>query len=257
MNDIYIFGTCRLCYLQHKDIKFIKTLRHYHSMYYTINDNIHIYTEPVNYTTKLIDVLDSILYMKGELYNDLDPHTNKMLQSIFFRGHNTETDVIAPKTHPNNNYTEINFTKIIIEVFSIKQYIINTNKYGDDFYQKNLPWKFTTGYEHNNISFDETDFICKHMSKNECFETLDAIKKHVNCEILIIGPYISKKVPNFVNDERIQTQNILKEYCLLNDVEYFDLSDIIKLHDIERDETHFNDYGMQILSDVIHKFIIK
>ena len=27
--------------------------------------NIHIYTQPINYTTKLHDTLDSILYMKG------------------------------------------------------------------------------------------------------------------------------------------------------------------------------------------------
>jgi len=86
IKDIYIFGTCRLCYPMHNNIKFIKKLREHHSMHYMINDDINIYTQPVNYTTKLIDVLDSIYYMKGKLYNNLTPKTNKTLQSIFFRG---------------------------------------------------------------------------------------------------------------------------------------------------------------------------
>ena len=95
------------------------------------------------------------------------------------------------------------------------------------------------------------------MNKEECFDILHKIKKEVNCEILIIGPYISKKVPDFVNDERKKTQNILKDFCFLYGYDYFDLSETIKDYDIEMDETHFNDYGKEILSDKIYNFIIK
>lgn len=256
-KDIYIFGTCRLCYPKHNKIEFVKELRKYHSRHYTINNYINIYTEPVNYTTKLIDVLDSIYYMKGKLYNNLNPKNNKMLQSIFFRGHQRINDFIIPNTHPNMRNSKIEFGKIIIEVFSIKQYIINTNKYGDEFYLENLPWKIHTGYEHNGIEFDTNDFIIKHMNKEECFDILNKIKKEVNCDILIIGPYISKKVPDIVNDERLQTQNILKEFCSLYGCDYFDLSEIIKKDDIEVDETHFNSYGIEVLSNEIYNFIIK
>lgn len=254
--DIYIFGTCRMCYLNHHNIKFIKELRKYHSRYYKINDNINIYTEPVNYTTKLTDVLDSIYYMKNKLYKNLDPFNNKSLQSIFFRGHKTINDVIKPNTHPYNNDYKIKFNKIIIEVFSIKQYIINTKKFGDDFYLKNLPWKINTGYEHNNIRFNKNDFIIKELNKKECFEILDKIKKEVNCSIMIIGPYISKRVPDFVNNERKNTQNILKEYCYKNNLTYFDLSESIEKYNIERDNTHFNELGNNILSNEIYKFIL-
>ncbi len=257
MKDIYIFGTCRLCYLIHNNIEFIKELRKYHSRHYITNNNINIYTEPVNYTTKLIDVLDSIYYMKGKLYNNLNPKTNKMLQSIFFRGHPRECDLISPNTHPNMNNSNIEFGKIIIEIFSIKQYIINTKKYGEDFYLQNLPWKINTGYEHNCITFDENDFSIKIMNKEECFDILHKIKKEVNCDILVIGPYISKKVPDFVNDERIKTQNILKEFCFLYGCDYFDLSETIKNHDIELDETHFSNYGIEVLSNEMYNFIIK
>lgn len=257
MKDIFIFGTCRLCYPIHHNIKFIKELRKYHSRYYKINDDIHIYTEPVNYTTKLIDVLDSIYYMKGKLYNNLNPTSNKMLQSIFFRGHVSECDFIGPNTHPNMNNTDINFGKIIIEIFSIKQYIINTKKYGEEFYLQNLPWKISTGFEHNGIIFDENDIIIKHMNKEECFDILNKIKKEVNCDILIIGPYVSKKVPEFVNNERIETQNILKDFCLLNECDYFDLSETIRNHDIETDETHFNKYGIGVLTNEMYNFITK
>jgi hypothetical protein len=254
MKEIYIFGTCRLCYPVHPAIRFVRSLREYHSRHYTINNDTMIYTEPVNYTTKLIDVLDSILYMTGNLYPDMDPTTNNTLKSIFFRGHITP---IKPKTHPVS-LSGIFFSKIIIEVSSIKQYIINTTKYGEEYYLKNLPWKITTWYEHN-ITFDEKDFIIKTMTKDECFETLDRIKNIVKCDILIIGPYVSKRVPDSVNQERIQTQNILKEYCDLNKVSYFDLShDIeIAIPELERDETHFTEAGAKILSNVMYQFIMQ
>ena len=73
-----------------------------------------------------------------------------------------------------------------------------------------MPWKIYTGYEHNGIYFDEKDFIIKRMNKEECFYTLHKIKQEVHCDIMIIGPYVSRKVPEFVNAERIETQNILK-----------------------------------------------
>lgn len=256
-KDIYIFGSCRLCYPIHNEIKFVKELRKYHSRHYTINNNINIYTEPVNYTTKLIDVLDSIYYMNGKLYHNLNPKNNKFLQSIFFRGHISGSDFITPNTHPNMDNSIIKYGKVIIEIFSIKQYIINTKKYGDDFYLQNLPWKLKTGYEHNDIFFDENDFIIKHMNKEECFNILHKIKKEVNCDIMIVGPYISKFVPVFVNDERLKTQNILKEFCFLFGCDYFDLSETIKNYDIEIDETHFNCYGIEVLSNEMYKFIVK
>lgn len=261
-KDVYIFGTCRLCYPIHHNIKFVKELRKYHSRHYTINDEINIYTEPVNYTTKLIDVLDSIYYMNGKLYNNLNPKTNKMLQSIFFRGHESEIDFISPNTHPNmDNNSNIEYGKVIIEIFSIKQNIINTTKYGEEFYLQNLPWKIDLApeYQHNDISFDKNDFIIKRMNKEECFDSLHKIKKEVNCEIMIIGPYVSKKVPEFVNSERIETQNILKEFCLSHGCDYFDLSETIKNSDcdIETDGSHFNDEGGQILSNEMYNFIIR
>ena len=88
-------------------------------------------------------------------------------------------------------------------------------------------------------------------------DILHKIKNEVNCDILVIGPYISKKVPDFVNDERVETQNILKEFCFLYDYEYFDLSETIKKYDIEVDETHFNDEGIEFLSKEMYNFIIK
>jgi hypothetical protein len=153
--------------------------------------------------------------------------------------------------------SNIHFKKIIIEVFTIKKYIINTKKYGEEFYLQNLPWKILTGQEHNDIIFDENDFIIEDMSKEECFDILHKIKKEVNCEIMIIGPYISKYVPEFVNNKRILTQNILKDYCFLYNCEYFDLSETIKNYDIETDESHFNDNGKEILTNEIYNFIIK
>jgi len=74
---------------------------------------------------------------------------------------------------------------------------------------------------------------------------------------MIIGPYISKKTPDFVNAERLETQNILKDFCLSYSCDYFDLSETIENYDIERDEFHFNNYGTEILSNEMYKFMIK
>lgn len=259
MKDIFIFGTCRICYPTHENIEFVQLLRKHHSRQYQIkNADIHIYTEPVNYTTKLIDILDSIYYMNNKLYADLDPFNNQTLQSIFFRGHWT---FISPNTHPNpeiESSFKKEFGKVIIEPFSIKQNIINTKKYGEEFYLQNLPWKIDTGTENHGIIFDPADFIVKHMNKEECFDILQKIKMEVNCDVLVIGPYVSKKVPDFVNIERIETQNILKEFCTLNNWDYFDLSETIQNHeDIEVDDTHFNEYGTKVLSDVMYDFITR
>lgn len=43
MSEVFIFGTCRLCYPVHDKMIFIKEIREYHSRYYNINTNIHIY----------------------------------------------------------------------------------------------------------------------------------------------------------------------------------------------------------------------
>ena len=47
-KDIFIFGTCRLCYMDHENIKYVKHLRNHHSLHYVTKNGIHIYTEPVN-----------------------------------------------------------------------------------------------------------------------------------------------------------------------------------------------------------------
>lgn len=246
MTDVFIFGTCRVCYINYKDIRYVKSEREYHSRYYKYN-NINIFTQPVNYTTKLIDILDSLKYMTGRLYQDLNPNTDAGLRSIFFRGH-TKNNFVLPNTHPCGK-----FGKVILECFSIKQYILNTDKYGSAYLMKNLPWKITTGYEHD-ILFDESDIIKHKMTREECFKTLDEIKQIVQCPMLIIGPYYSKLVPEHVNAERLETQTILKEYCEANNTEYFDLSTAIKENKvIERDEFHLKDNTY--INSIIYTFI--
>ena len=69
-KEYYIFSTCRLCYLNHPNIKHIKKLKKLHSNYYTINNN-NLYTQPVNYTVKLTEILDSIWVLKTFLFGCL------------------------------------------------------------------------------------------------------------------------------------------------------------------------------------------
>lgn len=255
IKDVFIFGTCRVAYLTNPNIGSFTKIRKYHSNYYRTASGVHIHTQPVNYTTKLQDIVDNILYMKGELYADKNPKEDPVFQSIFFRGHIGQGDTIMPKTHPVVPGFGIHFYKVVIEVFSIKQNIINTEKYGSEYYLKNLPWKIKTGYEHS-IQFEESDIVVKRMTKEECFKALDTIYKNVKCDVLIIGPYVSRKVPEMVNDQRRETQNILKEYSKDNPrFAYFDLSNAIAETDIEVDATHLTPTGTQILSDVIYTFV--
>ena len=98
----------------------------------------------------------------------------------------------------------------------------------------------------------------KHHLKMNVLIFLNKIKKEVNCDIMIIGSYISKKVPDFVNEIRKNTQNILKEFCSINNWTYFDLSTTISMYNnIEKDATHFNQKGIEILSEKMYSFIIK
>jgi hypothetical protein len=255
IKDVFIFGTCRVAYLNNPDIPSFTKIRKYHSNYYRTASGVHIHTQPVNYTTKLQDIVDNILYMKGELYADKNPKEDPVFQSIFFRGHIGQHDTIIPKTHPVLPGFPIRFHKVVIEVFSIKQNIINTEKYGSEYYLKNLPWKIKTGYEHS-IHFEESDIVVKTMTKEECFKALDTIYENVNCDVLVIGPYVSKKVPESVNAQRRETQTILKEYCGANPkMTYFDLSNAIAEADIEVDQIHLTPAGLQTLSDVIYTFI--
>jgi hydrogenase maturation protein HypF len=64
-------------------------LRRFHSRHYIINNDINIYTEPVNYTTKLIDVLDSIYYIDTsptwrEILNDIKQHISSSIIAAGF-----------------------------------------------------------------------------------------------------------------------------------------------------------------------------
>lgn len=255
MKDVYIFGTCRVTQINNQKISSFAKIRRYHSNYYRTESGINIHTQPVNYTTKLQDVLDAILYMKGELYADKNPKEDSVFRSIFFRGHMNPEDSILPKTHPVAPGFPIQFHKVIIEVFSIKQNSINTEKYGAEYYLKNLPWKIKTGYEQD-IHFEESDIAVKTMTKEECFTALNRIYEHVNCDVLIVGPYISKKVPDFVNAQRKETQDILKEYCLINQrFKYFDISNAIAEGDIEVDTIHLTNEGIHIMSNIMYNFI--
>ena len=261
MKDIFIFGTCRVCYPCHEAIQFVRSLREYHSREYKIGEDTRIYTEPVNYTTKLADILDSILYMKGKLYQHLDPRTDMTLQSIFFRGHKSVEDMIPPGTHPSGSKEPIRWSKVILEVPSIKQLLFRTSGYGTDFHLRNLPWKLHTGYEHNGIEFEQEDFTSKVMTKEECFETLNKIHGEIDrCEVLMIGPYRSRLVPTAVNREREGTQDILKEYCSAREgFHYFDMSAAIAEAEgegLELDQTHFTEKGMAVLSEVMLRFCV-
>ena len=65
-------------------------------------------------------------------------------------------------------------------------------------------------------------------------------------------------MPDFVNEIRIKTQNILKEFCLLHNWTYFDISETINNYDnIEKDPTHFITKGIEILSEKMYNFIMK
>lgn len=263
-KNYYIFSTCRIAYLDHPEIKHIKLLKKLHSNHYKLNDN-NIFTQPVNYTVKLRDVLDSILYLKGQydlsfltntnnkIINDILHQFNKM----FFTFSAAET--IPPKTYPLKQITsnkEIIFDKCVLEIWNLKEYIFNSGP----FINKNLPFKIQSVHR----SYNKNLFNIKEYNTQETHEIIKYIKNLIKCPILIVGPYLSKTRPKEVNDERKKTQDILKSICNIENIQYFDMTDEIRKNQSiiisnigkESDETHWSDEGKKIISKVIYDFLI-
>lgn len=271
IKNYYIFSTCRLCYLDHPNIKHIKLLKKLHSNHYTINNN-NLFTQPVNYTVKLRDVLDSILYLKGLYFNNLDykifneekPENIKLFLDMFFTFSSAE--YVHPNTYPLDKLpcnNDIVLDKCVIEVWNLEEYIFKSGI----FINKNLPFKINSVHRVNNQGnqlYSKDDFEIKKYSYEETHYIIKYIKKLINCPLLIIGPYLSKTRIEDVNNKRKQTQTILKNICEIENITYFDMTnEIIKDQNIlisnvgkESDETHFTEKGNKILSKVIYDFLI-
>jgi hypothetical protein len=251
-KEYYIFSTCRLCYLNHSNIKLVSKLKELHSNYYTINNN-NIYTQPVNYTIKLTDILDSILYMNG-LY-DHNIINNRYFKKMFFTFESANS--IKQNTHPLQNNKPIIYDKCIFEVWNLDEYIFKNGP----FKNKNLPFKIKSYHR----EYPKEDFNIIELNENEAHEKLKKIKELVNCPILIFGPYLSPTMSDYVNNKRKRTQKILKKICKIENIEYVDLTnEIIKDNTIlisnpgkESDETHFTEKGTKIISNIVYNFLNK
>ena len=227
-------------------------------MHYTINGN-NIFTQPVNYTTKLSDILDSILYMLGlyRLESEVDIreiYKTDEFKEMFFIIH----DFIEPVHHPLHDIqgnTPIIYDKCVFEIFSLDEHIFKSGQ----FIGKNLPYKVVSSSRRY-----RPELLCtRTLNKEEAHEKIKRISELVNCPILIVGPYLSLTKPQFVNCKREQTQEILKEICEIEDIRYFDMTDsivednaiLVSAEGRESHETHFTEKGNAILSNVIYDFL--
>tara|TARA_Y100000022_G_C13188345_1_gene346814 strand:+ start:94 stop:924 length:831 start_codon:yes stop_codon:yes gene_type:complete len=256
VEEYYIFATCRICNLDHENIKFIKKIKNVHSNYYTINGN-NLYTQPVNYTHKLSDVLDSIIYHKGLYDNTMIEHV--LFKQMFFL-HDGLSEYINPNTHPLSSNKSIIYNKCILEIWNLDEYIFKDGP----FKNKNLPFKIES--VHRTHPFNQKDlYHIKELSENETHEKIRLIKNLVSCPILIVGPYLSLTMPPEVNIKRKRTQQKLKKICELENIEYYDMTEeIIKDNTIlisapgrESHETHFTDQGIKIMSNIVYNFLNK
>ena len=227
----------------------VKKLKDMHSYHYSIQGN-NIFTQPVNYTVKLTDIVDSILYHKGLYDTSLIKHPDFKRMFFIFK----EAKFIEPNTHPLLDNTPIIYSKCILEIWSIDEYLFKDGPFKD----KNLPFKIKSCHR----VYDSELFNTRELSENEALEKIKLIKKLVNCPILIVGPYLSLTQPTIVNDKRKKTQKILKNICKLENLKYFDMT-----HEIEKDntilisapgreshETHFTEKGQKIINEVVYNF---
>lgn len=116
MKEIYIFGTCRTSKLVHDKIKFAETLKKPHSRLYLIEnsttnveENYSIYTQPVNYTTKLTDVYDSIRYLTTDFFDKYLDNKLTDFNELLYRWN--YINLIDGKDEKFKNELEKNFQK--------------------------------------------------------------------------------------------------------------------------------------------------
>lgn len=278
-NKVCILGTCRIGNLYNCSIFIDRAINPYiisqtSRLYIDNNSGTKIITQPINYTTKLADIRDVLLYLQGKIYSDINPNLDETFFNIFFRGiHKYSFDNRQLKL-PGEIIEGINndFSSYIFEVSSCKEIIFNTKKYGDVYLGNNLPWNVDIG-ENNTIMFDKNDFVIYNdieRSKKILYEINELCK---NRPILIIGPYLLKKDTNiktswgeetdildleFVNNSRKSVQDMLK--CIVSDyenIDYFDMTEYVLNDDILEDQYHFNNIGRHLLTTKILDFIKK
>lgn len=258
--DCYIFSTCRLTNLKHPDIVFRSRIKNQHNLCFTTNNifptNYNIITQPVNYTTKLTDVLDSIKYLYGLKYKDANPDKDNEFKKMFFTFE--KCIPYKPNQYPLAPLEIIKKNKpgkCIIEIWSLDEYIFKSGQ----FKHNNLPFKINSCHR----SYDKNLFYINKLNFKNSHKKIKEIKKILNCPILIVGPYLSLTAPYKVNKKRIRTQNILKKICEKENLSYFDMTEEINKNNSiliqnpgrESHETHFTDEGYKILSNVIYDFI--
>jgi hypothetical protein len=186
---------------------------------------------------------------------DKDIISNRDFMKMFFIF--SDSKYIDQITHPLQNNKPIIYDKCIFEVWNLDEYIFKDGP----FKNKNLPFKIKSIHR----EYPKEDFNIIELNENEALERLKQIKKLVNCPILIIGPYLSPTMPDYVNNKRKRTQKILKNICKIENIEYIDLTnEIMKDNTIlisnpgkESDETHFTEKGTKIISNIVYNFLNK
>lgn len=279
MVNICLMGTCRTCNLKLSIISKVNKWMHCgcFSNKYLLKDDkqIEIYCQPINYTTKLKDIRDSLYYLNNLIYSNKNPNNDLSFFKIFFRGMNMKAfeEKIIPK--PGQEFVKNNdFDMYIFEICSIKEILFNTNKYGNEYNGMNLPWNISIDIYNQTFDFSENEFIMDKFNIKKAENNFkDIIKVTNNKPILVIGPYTLKEDTNehvnwgesdvgkfeYVNNVRIKTQDILKNIISKYDnVTYFDMSKYTNKKDIMGEHNyHFNDEGQEILISTIKNWIKK
>jgi hypothetical protein len=236
-------------------------------------NNCRIHCQPITYTTKLADVRDNLKYLQGKIYQEKNPNLDINFFNIFFRGIDKKQFFNKTLKKPGEiiNGQDNNYDLYIFEICSTREILFNTNKYGEEYFGKNLNWNIDIG-NHNTIYFNKNDFLIID-NLNNSLKILEEINELCKGKkILIIGPYLLKNdtnertpwgeidldVKEYVNKYRNKVINDLKHICSkFENIDYFDMSEYISKENILQDQYHFNKKGKNILSNVILSWINK
>lgn len=273
IRKVGLFGTCRISSLVGPGLQTLRTTKSQTtaaSIGAVFQDAYATYeSQPFNYTTKLQDVIDSVRYLKGDLLGGkVSANKDHTFFSLFCRGYSQLSFEKAECREPGSWQQ---YDLVVAEVNTLRQLVIQTDRFGEVFRGLNLPWNVLLEPVHRLIDVQLSDVEIIEPSQTLADNMLGELLSLIECPLLVVGPYLLPKEPNSrslygeddlvpvekINLRRNETRLMLKNSCHRDSFTYFDMTDrIADTSEILLNQYHFSDLGKRIVYEAIQAEIL-